>query len=150
MKTEPYFIDTNIIMYARGREHPNKAPCASILLKIADGTFEREIGTPTVDSEVFQEIIYRYGMENRWETAVSVSRELLLIGLHVLAVGMSEVHNLIALAQEYSGQGISPRDLVHAAVMISNGIKKIISTDVHFDNIAEVERIDPASFRQYR
>jgi predicted nucleic acid-binding protein len=147
MKKEPYFIDTNIIMYARGREHLYKVPCASILLKIADGTFDRELGTPTVDSEVFQEIIYRYGLENRWETAASVGRELLLIGLDVLAVGVSEVHRLIELSVKYSGKGISPRDLVHTAVMIGNGIRKIISTDVHFDHIEEVERIDPASLR---
>lgn len=147
MKKEPYFIDTNIIMYARGREHLYKAPCAGIMLKIADGTFEHEFGTPVIDSEVFQEIIYRYGMENKWETAASVGRDLLLIGLDVLAFGIDEVRGLIELSVKYNGKGISPRDLVHTAVMINNGIRKIISTDLHFDQIDEVERIDPASIR---
>jgi predicted nucleic acid-binding protein len=31
----------------------------------------------------------------------------------------------------------------HAAAMINNGIKKIISTDRHFDLIPKINRIDP-------
>jgi len=35
------------------------------------------------------------------------------------------------------------RDLIHAAVMLTNGIECIISTDAHFDLIKEVKRLDP-------
>jgi hypothetical protein len=47
---------------------------------------------------LFQKIIYRYGLDDRWETAAIVSLLLLLIDLKVLPVGMSEVHKLIELA----------------------------------------------------
>jgi len=39
--------------------------------------------------------------------------------------------------------GITSRDAIHAATMMNNGIKEIISTDPHFDLIHEIKRIDP-------
>jgi PIN domain. len=39
---------------------------------------------------------------------------------------------------------ITSRDAIHAATMINNGIKQILSTDTHFDLIPEIRRIDPA------
>lgn len=146
MKGETYFIDTNIIMYARGKEHPYQAVCSHLLLGIADASFRNQWGIPVVDTEVFQEIIYRYGMENRWETAVAVSRDLAVIGVEILPIGREELQILMALAEKYGGKGVHPRDLVHASVMISNGVRKIITADTHFDLLAEVERVDPLKF----
>ncbi|HIE12091.1 MAG TPA: PIN domain-containing protein [Desulfotomaculum sp.] len=143
MKGEAYFIDTNIIMYARGGDHPYKAACSHILLRIADGAFQRDFGVPLVDTEVFQEVIYRYGLESRWETAVAVCRDLETIGVKTLAIGKDEVRTMLRLAEKYGGCGVHPRDLVHAAVMLNNGVRKIVTADKHFDLIAEVERIDP-------
>ncbi|MDH7579059.1 MAG: type II toxin-antitoxin system VapC family toxin, partial [Bacillota bacterium] len=146
LKREAWLVDTNVIMYARGKDHPYKAACARILLEIAEGFFAREHGVPVVDTEVFQEILYRYGMEQKWETAVAVCQDLLAIGLKVLAVGRPEVETMIDLAEKYGRKGVRPRDLVHAAVMVRNGIRRIITADTHFDPIEEVERIDPLSF----
>ena len=50
---------------------------------------------------------------------------------------------MIELAEAYKHQRVSPRDLVHVAVMVNHGIRKIISVDSHFDIISEVMRIDP-------
>lgn len=30
-----YFLDTNVFMYAAGREHPLKAPCVALLRRVA-------------------------------------------------------------------------------------------------------------------
>jgi len=146
MKKEAFFIDTCVIMYARGHKHRYKLACARILLKVADGSFERDFGVPVVDTELFQEILYRYGMENRWETGIAVCRDLSEIGLNVLPVGWDEVQEMLRLAEKYAGKGVRPRDLVHAAVMLSKGVSKIITADTHFDLIEGVERIDPLSF----
>jgi len=140
-----WFIDTNVVMYARGKEHPYKAACSRIFFRIADGSFYRDFGVPVTDTEVFQEIIYRYGLENKWETAVSVSRNLLTLGLKILAVGKAEIETLLDLTEKYGGRGVHPRDLVHAAVMVSSGVRKIITADTHFDLFEEIERVDPLS-----
>lgn len=49
------FVDANVPMYAVGREHPLREPCRSVLQQIVDG----ELAVCT-DSEVHQEILYRY------------------------------------------------------------------------------------------
>ena len=62
------FIDANVPIYAAGREHPNKEPCARILMMIAE--------SPLVfftDVEVLQELVHRYIASRRW----ALGREVL-------------------------------------------------------------------------
>ena len=54
-------IDANIPIYAAGREHPNKAPCARVMLMAAQ--HPRSFLT---DSEVLQELLHRYLSSGRW------------------------------------------------------------------------------------
>jgi len=145
MKGEPFFIDTNIVMYARGKGHPYKASCAQIIFEIAAGSFQEKFGTPVTDTEVFQEILYRYALLGRWETGILVCQDFLTLGLEVLPIESREVKRLIELAKLYQGKGIPPRDLIHLAVMLNHGIRKIISADAHFDLVEEVARLDPVA-----
>lgn len=143
MKDEPLFIDTNIVMYAAGKKHIYKNPCATIISGIADGSFRREIGAPVTDTEVFKEILYRYALVGRWESGILICKRFLEVGLEILSVDSNEVEKMIALAEAYKGKGIPPRDWVHVSVMVNHGIKKIVSVDSHFDLINEVTRIAP-------
>ena len=138
-----FFIDSNIVMYARGKAHPYKEPCARLIRQIADGSFQERLGTPLTDSEVFQEILYRYALIGQLEIAISVCKDLSLLGLEILAVGPSEVQKMLELARNYSKARTAPRDIVHVAVMVNNGIRRIVTTDKHFDLIKEVVRVDP-------
>ena len=148
MKDEPLFIDTNIVIYAAGKEHPYKNACAEIISGIADGSFRRNIGAPITDTEVFQEILYRYALVGRWESGILICKHFLDLGLEVLSVDSSEVEKMIALAEAYKEKGIPPRDLVHVAVMINHGTRKIVSVDSHFDLINEVTRIEPGGLHR--
>lgn len=143
MSDEAFLIDTNIVMYAAGKKHPYKSACAEIISGIADGSFHRNVGIPVTDTEVFQEILYRYALVGKWETGILICKHLLDLGLGILSVDSDEVEKMIALAEAYKEKGIHPRDLVHVSVMINHGIKKIVSVDPHFDLIKEVIRINP-------
>jgi uncharacterized protein len=143
MKSEVFFIDTNIVMYAAGKEHPYKDACARVISQLADGSFHRDIGTPITDTEVFQEILYRYALVKRWESATQICRSFLKLGLEIFSVDATDVETMIALAEAYKEKEIPPRDLVHVAVMINHSVRKMISVDSHFDLIKEVTRIDP-------
>jgi len=147
MTDEPLFIDTNIVMYAAGKEHPYKSACARIISSIADGTFHRDIGAPVTDTEVFQEILYRYALVGRWKSGILICKRFLELGLEILSFDSNEVENMIILAEAYKEKGIPPRDLVHVAVMINHGIRKIVSVDSHFDLINEVTRVAPEHLR---
>ena len=148
MSDEAFFIDTNIVMYAAGKEHPYKDVCARIIAGIADGYFGKDIGAPITDTEVFQEILYRYALVGRWESGILICKHFLQLGLEILSIDSNEVEKMLALAEVYKEKGIPPRDLVHVAVMINHGIRKIVSLDSHFDLIDEVVRVEPADLHK--
>ena len=51
---------------------------------------------------------------------------------------------IINKAQEISEQyNLKPRDAIHAATALANGIKEIVSDDSDFDKIKELKRISP-------
>lgn len=143
MRDESLFIDTNIVMYAVGKEHKYKNACARIISAIADGSFREEIGNPVTDTEVFQEILYRYALAERCERGILICTSLLELGLAILPVDCKAVERMLELAQAYKRAGLPPRDLVHAAVMADHGIQRIVSVDAHFDLVREVTRIAP-------
>lgn len=147
MVREYYFIDTNIFMYARGKLHKYRDPCASLILAVADGSFIQTKGIPVIDTELFQEVLYRYAHVNEWDTAVAVCSDIRKLGMKILPVRRQEIDRMIELADKYSHLKIAPRDIVHLSVMVNTGVGKIISVDTHFDLFEEVERIDPLAMR---
>ena len=147
MTDEAFLIDTNIVMYAAGKKHPYRSACAKIISAIADGSFHANVGVPVTDTEVFQEILYRYALVGKWQTGILICQHLLELGLEILPISSDEVPRMVALAEAYKEKAVSPRDLVHVSVMMNHGIKKIVSVDSHFDLIHEVIRVNPQDLR---
>ena len=58
------FIDANVPIYAAGREHPYKSPCADILRMVAENP-----QAFITDAEVLQELVHRYLAQGRWRWA---------------------------------------------------------------------------------
>jgi hypothetical protein len=54
-------VDSNIFMYAAGREHPHRDASVGFLANVADGAVNAAI-----DAEVLQEILHRYTSIKRW------------------------------------------------------------------------------------
>jgi hypothetical protein len=134
-----YFLDTNIFMYAAGKPHTYKEPCVTVLSVVATGNI-----SAAVDTEVFQEIMYRYHHINLADKGADLAWSIVDIGLEVLPVTKKDIEISLYFYKEYIKKGISPRDIIHVATMLNNGIEKIISVDKHFDVIEEVDRIDPS------
>ena len=133
-----YFLDTNIFMYAAGKPHKYKQPCIEILSKTASD----EINA-IVDTEVFQEIIYRYHHINLADKGTDLAWSIMDIGIDILPVTKKDIEVSLYYYKKYRKDGITPRDMIHVATMLNNDTGKIISVDKHFDVLEEVERIDP-------
>jgi len=140
MTPQPVFLDVNVPMYAAGADHPYREPCAWVLAHVAKGMLQ-----VAIDSEILQEILYRYGELQRWDVAVTLARSLLQLVPTVYSVGPGEAELAIELHERYAPQGVKARDLIHVAVMQRNGLTQIISTDHHFDQVAGIERLDPSA-----
>src|SRR5712691_10533232 len=118
----PAFLDTNVFLYAAGGPHPKRAGCASVLRKVAEGTLDG-----TVNSEVVQEIIYVLSRRGRREDAVTLARHVASLFPDLLPVTREDMLEACDLVRRYPGLPV--RDAVHAATMLRNGLKQIISVD---------------------
>ncbi len=138
MREGVVFVDVNVPMYAAGKPHVYKEACVWLLTEIADGRLPAAI-----DTEIIQEILYRYGSLRRWDIAVQMSTSLMDVMPVVYSIQIVDMYTAVELAARYGPQGIKARDLIHAAVMQNNGLTQIISTDKHFDQIEGIVRLDP-------
>ena len=133
-----YFLDTNVFMYAAGREHPLKAPCVAVLRQVAQEKIEALINT-----EVLQEILYRYSAIGELERGLQLARLAVeQVGGDVLPVTLADMRRAFDLMARH-GTTIKSRDAVHAATILNYGLTHLISADGHFDTIEGLTRVDP-------
>ncbi|MTI96023.1 MAG: type II toxin-antitoxin system VapC family toxin [Firmicutes bacterium] len=131
------FIDTNIPMYAAGKEHPCKTGCLEIMKAIACGEIQAYTNT-----EVFQEILYRYYSINERKLGVQLFDSFYTIMQgYILSVQPPDILLARELTVEYPT--LSSRDLIHLAVMLNNGITHVFTTDQGFQNINGLQVISP-------
>lgn len=135
-KVSIFFIDANVIMYTVGKEHKYKRPCSLLVERIA-----KENITVASDTEVLQEILYRYWLIREFERAEETYSDFRKLVSLMFPVATDDVDLALKLLQRY--ENIQPRDAIHAAIMLNNGLTRIYSTDAHFDEIRGIERIDP-------
>lgn len=133
-----FFLDVNVPMYAAGKPHVYKAACAWVLTEVANARLDA-----VIDTEIVQEILYRFGAIERWQTGVLMATNLLALVPVVLPVTAADMETAVALFGRYGPGGVKARDVVHAAVMQNHQITHIISTDKHFDQIEGIVRLDP-------
>ncbi len=129
-------IDANIFMYAAGAEHPHKAPSARFLERVARGEIEAAL-----DAEVLQEILHRYRAIQRWPEGGRVydlARRIVPIVIPITADILDLTRDLL---DRY--KNLSARDALHAAVVQYHGARGICSFDGDFDEIENLERIEP-------
>ena len=137
------FIDANIFIYAAGREHPQKEPCVRVL------AMATECPLPFVtNSEVIQELLHLYMAQGRWALGRGAVHSFAQL-MHGRIEPVYAEDVLLAARLADNHQGISTRDLVHAAVMQRMGIDRVISVDTDFDRLPNVTRLDPARLEEW-
>lgn len=132
------FLDVNIPMYAAGQPHLYREPCAWLLTQVARGRI-----AAAIDTEIIQEVLYRYGALQRWEIAVSMTRSLIELIPVIYPIRSAEASLSVELFERYAQKGPTARDVIHVAVMHNNGLSQIISTDEHFEHFEGIHRLDP-------
>ncbi len=135
------FLDTCIPMYAAGNKHPYQKSCQEIIAAAAAG--EMKVWTNT---EVFQEILYRFFHIKEKQRGFELFDSFYkIMEGQILSVTAADTFLARELAGKYSKSGFSPRDLIHLAVMINNGINKIITTDSQFSRVNGIQIITPVT-----
>lgn len=137
------FVDTNVLMYAAGGDHPLQRPCREIV----DGIGDRSIAA-TTSVEVVQEIVHRYLSTGRAEGGLALAEQTMDLFAPVLPITHALMRRVPDLARRYPD--LAARDVIHVATCIHEGISEILSTDRGFDAVHEVRRIPPEAFASAR
>lgn len=138
------FIDANVPIYAAGRDHPHKAPCVRIL-----GMVVHDPEASITNAEVLREMLHRYLATDRWTLGREVVTSFAeLMAGRIESVYLRDVLLAAELANEH--QGVSARNLVHAAVMRRLQIAQIISADSDFGRVPGIERRDPLRLDEWQ
>jgi uncharacterized protein len=136
------FIDTNIFVYAIGKAHKYRNPCRTIVQQLATGEVRGEMSVEVVQE--FTHIRRRQGFAD----SVIRSREIIAVVAKVHAAELRDLDTALMLIEKYDNLPV--RDAMHAASAINRGITSILSTDKDFDEVHEIERIDPADLTAVR
>ena len=129
------FVDSNVPMYLIGSPHPNKGRVEHALTRLRDEGEQLVTGV-----EVYQEILHRYASIRRFDAIELAFRSLQEIAPRTLVYGLKEIYAARSLVEAVPA--ISARDALHAAVMRSAGITRILSYDRGFDSIPGIERLE--------
>lgn len=132
-------VDSNVLMYAAGANHPHKRPSSSFLEKVASGEFEA-----TIDAEILQEILHRYRAIRRWNEGRKVydlTRQVFPIVIPITADALDLAR---AILDEH--KNLMARDALHASVIQLHDIDSLCSYDQDFDAIPNISRKEPSDF----
>ena len=133
------FIDTSIIMYAAGADHPLSEPCRRILDGISAGSI-----SAATSAEVVQEIIHRFIAVRRGQDGADLATKTMDLFAPVLPITHALIRRVPGLARRYPA--LDARDLIHVATCIHEGITDIVTSDKAFESVDEVNRIDPLGY----
>ena len=129
-------LDTNIVIYAHGRPHRYKEPCRLLLGRLGETPPEYNI-----DVELLQEIMHVYSARGARAFGLSVFDILMNVFPDPIPVGSSEIVTARRLMEEYPF--LSPRDAVHAAVVSTQRLEGIVTTDEAFGQVRGLVVYDP-------
>lgn len=129
-------IDTNVIMYAAGVNHPHKQPSAALLERVAAGEIEA-----TIDAEVLHEILHRYrairqGSDGR--RVYDLTRQLFPDVLPITGAVLDRARRILD-----ADPRLMAREALHAAVVMREGMEAVCSYDRDFDRIMGLVRQEP-------
>lgn len=131
-------LDTNVFVYAHGRPHPYRQPCRALIAEL-----ETEPVDYNVDTELLQEILHLYSLQGDRAFGLNVFDVILTIFPYPFAVGRSEAVAARRLVEAYPG--LSPRDAIHAAVVLTQDLDALVTTDKAFTDVAGLSVLDPAN-----
>lgn len=130
-------LDTTVLAYAVGDEHPLREPCRRLLAAHANGTID---ATTTV--EVLQEFAHVRSRRRTREDAANLTR-LYAAALSPIVTTAADLDAGLSLFEQHPELGAF--DAVLAAVTLARGANSLVSADGAFASVPELVWIDPAT-----
>ena len=129
-------LDTTVLAYAVGADHPFREPCQRLISAIADGEV---LATTTV--EVIQEFTHVRTRRRDRKDAAELARDYIELLSPLLIVEESDLREGLRLFEESAGTGAF--DAILAAAAHAAGADALVSADTGFSAIANIRHLVP-------
>ncbi len=130
-------LDTTVLVYASGTEHPLREPCRDLVRAVADGRLQA-----TTMVAVVQEFVHVRARRRGRGDAVARGRELARLLRPLIAPGDAELALGLRIYEELDGIGAF--DAVLAATVMLSGADALVSADRAFGRVPGLTWLDPA------
>ena len=130
-------LDTTVLSYAVGSEHPLRNPCRRLLRAHGSGAIQ---ATTTV--EVIQEFVHVRARRQPRPDAVALARSY-AAAFALLRTSIDDLELGLALFERCPGLGAF--DAVLAAVAVNRRVEVLVSADRAFGEVPRLVWVDPAT-----
>jgi uncharacterized protein len=130
-------LDTSVLLYARGGEHPLRQPCQQLLQLVSAGRFLPECSAELVQE--FAHVLLRRGLPPR-----TVARDARAVQTACRVHSFDEVVLDAALDLMARGGALGMRDAVHAATALVHELDAVVTTDRAFAAVPRLKVLTPA------
>lgn len=137
------YLDANVFLYNAMLEAKSSELASSskeILIAAGEGRINAATASLTWD-EIFWTVKKQLGREL---AAKESAKFLEFPNLKILKVDESTIRKAQLVVESY---GMNPRDAIHVACCMENGIDRIISNDTDFDVMKLIKRIGPKEWK---
>ena len=129
-------LDTTVLVYAKGADHPLRDPCRRLLASVADGQIE---ATTTV--EVIQELVHVRARRRGRVDAIAIGNDYAELLSPLLTVTSDDLREGLALFAEIDELGAF--DAVLAAASANAGARALVSADTAFAVVPRITHVVP-------
>ncbi len=129
-------LDTTVLVYAKGAEHPLRDPCRGLIEAIADGAVEA-----TTSVEVIQEYVHVRARRGEREEAAASGRDYAELLSPLLEVTRQDLEHGLALFER--DRRLGAFDAVLAAAAAASGARALVSADSAFAGVTDVVHVVP-------
>ena len=130
-------LDTTVLVYATGSDHPLREPCRELLAEVIAG---RRRATTTV--EVIQEFVHVRARRHGRTEAAALGHDYADLLAPLLPVTAD--HLRTGLHHYARVERLGAFDAVLAASAIEAGADALVSTDAAFADVPSLRHVDPA------
>jgi hypothetical protein len=118
-------LDTTVLVYAKGADHPYRDPCRKLVGLIAAGEIEA-----TTSVEAIQEFVHVRAKRRSRQDAAEIGRDYADLLSPLLDVTRDDLRKGLALFER--GEKLGAFDAVLAAAAIARGADALVSADMGF------------------
>lgn len=129
-------VDTTVLVYAVGIDHPLRDPCRDLVAAIGDGR-ARATTTP----EVVQEFAHVRSRRRGHSDAAALAEDFARLLSPLMVVDEDDLHDGLSLFGEHDGLGAF--DAVLAAASMRRGADALVSADRAFGEIPHLAYVAP-------